>query len=112
MALSWRSRIVAGRRMACSFIPKASSPSTAIAFWRIFSASRWSGTGQEAREHAMDAFKPLIAKVARRASLSREEAYLAFDLLLSGEVTPAQVGAFLLGLSVRGETIEEITGAV
>jgi anthranilate phosphoribosyltransferase len=32
--------------------------------------------------------------------------------MLSGEVTPAQMGGFLLALRVRGETIEEITGAV
>ncbi len=60
----------------------------------------------------MDEFKPLIAKIASGASLSRAEAERAFDLLLSGEVTPAQMGGFLLGLRVRGETIEEITGAV
>ncbi len=60
----------------------------------------------------MEAFKPLIAKVATGAALSRAEAELAFDLLLSGDVTPAQMGGFLLGLRVRGETIDEITGAV
>jgi anthranilate phosphoribosyltransferase len=60
----------------------------------------------------MDAFKPLIAKVAGGASLSRAEAELAFDMLLSGQVTPAQMGGFLLALRVRGETIDEITGAV
>jgi anthranilate phosphoribosyltransferase len=60
----------------------------------------------------MDAFKPLIAKVATGANLTRAEAEHAFELLLSGDVTPAQMGGFLLGLRVRGETIEEITGAV
>lgn len=60
----------------------------------------------------MDAFKPFIAKVATGASLSREEARAAFDTLLSGEVTPAQGGAFLMALRVRGESIDEITGAV
>jgi anthranilate phosphoribosyltransferase len=60
----------------------------------------------------MDAFKPLIAKIASGASLTRGEAERAFDMLLCGEVTPAQMGGFLLGLRVRGETIEEITGAV
>lgn len=60
----------------------------------------------------MEAFKPLIAKVATGAALSRAEAELAFNLLLSGDVTPAQMGGFLLGLRVRGETIDEITGAV
>ncbi len=60
----------------------------------------------------MEAFKPILAKVATAASLSRQEASDAFDAMLSGEVTPAQMGAFLMALRVRGETIEEITGAV
>lgn len=60
----------------------------------------------------MDSFKPLIAKIAGGASLTRAEAERAFDMILSGNVTPAQMGGFLLGLRQRGETIEEITGAV
>src|SRR5438105_3394622 len=60
----------------------------------------------------MDAFKPYIAKIATGASLSREEARTAFDTLLSGEVTPAQSGGFLMALRVRGETVDEIAGAV
>ena len=60
----------------------------------------------------MDAFKPIIAKVATGASLSQAEAASAFNDMLSGEVTPAQMGAFLMALRVRGETVEEITGAV
>ncbi len=60
----------------------------------------------------MEAFKPYLAKVATGAALTREEAKLAFDALLSGEVTPAQAGGFLMALRVRGETIDEIVGAV
>ncbi|MGB9014198.1 MAG: anthranilate phosphoribosyltransferase [Methylovirgula sp.] len=60
----------------------------------------------------MDEFKPLLAKLANGAALSRAEAAHAFDLLLSGQVSPAQIGGFLLALRVRGETIDEITGAV
>jgi anthranilate phosphoribosyltransferase len=60
----------------------------------------------------MDAFKPYLAKVATGASLTREEARSAFDDLLSGEVTPAQGGAFLMALRVRGEALDEIVGAV
>ena len=60
----------------------------------------------------MDSFKPLLGKAATGASLSRAEAEMAFDHMLSGEVTPAQMGAFLMALRVRGETVEEITGAV
>lgn len=60
----------------------------------------------------MDDFKPFIAKVATGAALSREEARDAFDTILSGEVTNAQSAAFLMALRVRGETAEEIAGAV
>jgi anthranilate phosphoribosyltransferase len=60
----------------------------------------------------MESFKPLIAKVAAGAELNRAEAYDAFEAMLSGDVTPAQVGGFLMALRVRGEGVEEITGAV
>jgi anthranilate phosphoribosyltransferase len=60
----------------------------------------------------MESFKPLIAKVAAGATLTRSEAESAFDAMLSGEVTPSQMGGFLMALRVRGETVEEITGAV
>ena len=60
----------------------------------------------------MESFKPLIAKAAAGAALSRAEAESAFDAMLSGEVTPSQMGGFLMALRVRGESVEEITGAV
>jgi anthranilate phosphoribosyltransferase len=56
--------------------------------------------------------KALIGQVASGATLSREMAYEAFDSMMSGEVTPSQIGALLMGLRVRGETVDEITGAV
>jgi anthranilate phosphoribosyltransferase len=60
----------------------------------------------------MESFKLLIAKVAAGATLTRSEAESAFDAMLSGEVTPSQMGGFLMALRVRGETVDEITGAV
>lgn len=57
-------------------------------------------------------FKTLIAKVAGGASLSREEATSAFDIMMTGEATPSQIGGFLMALRVRGETVDEIAGAV
>src|ERR1700749_2322524 len=60
----------------------------------------------------MDDFKSIIGKVATGATLSREEAASAFDSLMSGEATPSQMGGLLMALRVRGETVEEITGAV
>ena len=58
-----------------------------------------------------DEFKGLIAKVASGALLSREEAALAFDRMMSGEATPSQMGGLLMAMRVRGETVDEITGA-
>ena len=60
----------------------------------------------------MDAFKPLIAKVATGSSLTEVEAKAAFDLIFAGSVTPAQLGGLLMALRARGETVAEITGAV
>jgi anthranilate phosphoribosyltransferase len=57
-------------------------------------------------------FKSHIAKVATGAPLSRDEAANAFEQMMSGEVTPSQMGALLMALRVRGETVDEITGAV
>ncbi|WP_279478593.1 anthranilate phosphoribosyltransferase [Aureimonas sp. SK2] len=56
--------------------------------------------------------KPLIAKVANGHALSRDEAREAFGILMSGEATPSQIGGFLMALRVRGETVDEIAGAV
>ncbi|MGO3933593.1 anthranilate phosphoribosyltransferase [Rhodopseudomonas pseudopalustris] len=57
-------------------------------------------------------FKAIIAKVATGATLTRDEAASAFDGMMSGDATPSQMGALLMGLRVRGETVDEITGAV
>ena len=59
-----------------------------------------------------DTFKGLIAKVATGAALTREEASIAFEQMMSGEATPSQMGGLLMSLRVRGETVDEITGAV
>lgn len=56
--------------------------------------------------------KALIGQLASGATLSREAAREAFDGMMSGEVTPSQIGAVLMGLRMRGETVDEITGAV
>ncbi len=60
----------------------------------------------------MTEFKHLIGKVANGKSLSRIEAKAAFDVMMSGEATPSQIGGFLMALRVRGETVDEISGAV
>jgi anthranilate phosphoribosyltransferase len=60
----------------------------------------------------MEAFKPVLSKIAHGEILSRAEAEAAFEALLSGQATHAQMGAFLMGLRVRGETNDELIGAV
>ena len=60
----------------------------------------------------MDDLKSIIGKVATGATLSRDEAASAFDAMMSGEATPSQMGGLLMALRVRGETVDEITGAV
>ncbi|MEG6509653.1 anthranilate phosphoribosyltransferase [Methyloligella sp. 2.7D] len=55
--------------------------------------------------------KQAIAKVSAGESLTRLEAADAFGLMMSGEATPAQMGAFLMALRMRGETVDEIAGA-
>src|SRR6267154_1372634 len=53
--------------------------------------------------------QPPLATAWRR---SREEAASAFNSMMSGEATPSQMGGLLMALRVRGETVDEITGAV
>ena len=58
----------------------------------------------------IDDFRGLLAKVGNGETLSLPEAERAFDIMTSGNATPAQMGAFLMGLKVRGETAEELAG--
>lgn len=57
-------------------------------------------------------FKSLIARVADGEALSVDQSAQAFDVMMSGEATPSQIGGFLMALRVRGETVDEISGAV
>ncbi len=57
-----------------------------------------------------DALKPFIAR-AIEAALTQSEAEGAFDVIMSGKATPSQIGGFLMILRLRGESIEEISGA-
>ncbi|MGB0551129.1 MAG: anthranilate phosphoribosyltransferase [Alphaproteobacteria bacterium] len=56
-------------------------------------------------------FKRLIAIVAEGQSLDETQAAEAFNIVMSGEATPSQIAGFLMALRVRGETVNEITGA-
>src|SRR5271169_63359 len=55
--------------------------------------------------------KSLLSFVAQGRSLSESEAEAAFDIIMSGDATPSQMGGFLMALRVRGETVDEIAGA-
>jgi anthranilate phosphoribosyltransferase len=56
-------------------------------------------------------FKTLLARLAAGERLSEADSAAAFDAMMSGDATPSQMGAFLMALRMRGETVEEITGA-
>ena len=55
--------------------------------------------------------KDYIAKVADSITLTSREAERAFNIIMSGDATPSQIGGFLMALRIRGETIDELTGA-
>jgi anthranilate phosphoribosyltransferase len=59
----------------------------------------------------MTQLKTLLARVADGNRLAEAEAAEAFDIMMSGNATPAQMGAFLMALRVRGETVDEIAAA-
>ena len=56
-------------------------------------------------------FKTFLARLASGERLSEADSAAAFDAMMSGDATPSQMGAFLMALRMRGETVEEITGA-
>jgi len=56
--------------------------------------------------------KPFLARLAASEPLSEADSESAFDIIMSGEATPAQIGGLLMAMRVRGETVAEITGAV
>jgi anthranilate phosphoribosyltransferase len=55
--------------------------------------------------------RPLIGRIATGHRLSEAEAEAAFEIIMSGNATPSQMGGLLLAMRVRGETVDEITGA-
>jgi len=52
-----------------------------------------------------------IRAVIERRNLSGDEMRAVMRLIMTGQATPAQIGGFLVGLRVKGETVEEITAA-
>jgi len=55
--------------------------------------------------------KPYIQKVINRQNLTAKEAEAAMTIIMDGEATDAQIGGYLVGLRMKGETVAEITGS-
>ncbi|MGB5093861.1 MAG: anthranilate phosphoribosyltransferase [Parvibaculum sp.] len=60
----------------------------------------------------MSDLKPIILRLSTGEPLDEETARDAFSIIMSGGASPAQIGAFLMGLRVRGESVSEITAGV
>jgi anthranilate phosphoribosyltransferase len=56
-------------------------------------------------------FREILLKLCRREDLTRDEARLAFEHIMSGEATEAQIGGLLVGLAAKGSTVDELVGA-
>ena len=61
---------------------------------------------------ALTELKPFLAKVTDGDVLSFDEARTAFDVIMSGRATQAQIAGFLVALRMRGEDVDEISAAV
>jgi anthranilate phosphoribosyltransferase len=59
----------------------------------------------------MKMLEPFIAKSINRNDLSTDEAQQAMNIIMTGQATPAQIGAYLVALRMKGETVDEITGS-
>lgn len=55
--------------------------------------------------------KEILGRIAAGHTMSEDQAEEVFEVIMSGDATPAQIGGLLMALRVRGETVEEITGA-
>jgi len=62
-------------------------------------------------EGPLPSLKPVLARLAEGETLGEAEAEAAFNVLMAGEATPAQIAGLLMALRVRGETVDEIAGA-
>jgi len=57
-----------------------------------------------------DLWPAILSALSHRESLENDQASSAMSAIMSGESTPAQIGAFLLALRTKGETVEEMEG--
>jgi len=55
--------------------------------------------------------RDILLKLCRREDLTRDEAIDAFNFIMSGQASDAQIGGLLVGLAAKGSTVEELVGA-
>lgn len=55
--------------------------------------------------------KTALTKVVERQDLTTKEMHDVMQIIMTGQATPAQIGSFLMGLRMKGESVEEITAA-
>ena len=60
---------------------------------------------------SIEPLREALRALAAHETLTAEQARRAFDVVMSGEATPAQVAALLMALRVKGETADEVAGA-
>ena len=60
---------------------------------------------------SIDALRDALRALSAHQTLTEEQSRRAFDVVMSGEATPAQVAALLMALRVKGETADEVAGA-
>ncbi|MFL5559933.1 MAG: anthranilate phosphoribosyltransferase [Gemmatimonadaceae bacterium] len=60
---------------------------------------------------SIEPLRDALRALSAHQTLTEEQARLAFDVVMSGEATPAQVAALLMALRVKGETADEVAGA-
>ena len=61
--------------------------------------------------HHAAPLRDILLKLCRREELTRSEARSAFDHIMSGDASDAQIGGLLVGLAAKGTTVEELVGA-
>src|SRR4029453_18670741 len=57
-----------------------------------------------------DLWPELLLRLSRRQNLGTDEAAEAMRQIMAGETSPAMIGAFLLALRTKGETVDEVDG--
>ena len=55
--------------------------------------------------------KQILQSLSERRDLDRATMEKTFDRIMAGELTPAQIAAFIMALRMKGESVEELTGA-